>query len=314
MKKLLALFTLTAVLTGCGGGGGSSVSSAGGVDYTGNTSQATISASNGSILTSSALGNANSAQVLASQSEEGAEEAKFSNHIFVSGLMAGLKKDLENPVIDAYKSESATAAMKTYTGSATGNCGGSSSYSLSADSSTGVFSGTLTLVNLCENQVKINGAVSFSGKINISTEKIESLDFSLSRVNFTKNGNSATIGGTLNITGSSPLVVSSNFVIEENSKTYKLQDATIKIWDGVSYGQIELSGRFYDHDHGYVDVVTNTRFKVSNSSYWPYDGKLTITGNNSSATITANNSTTYTVVITESNIVTSTTTHNWSEL
>jgi ATP-dependent Clp protease ATP-binding subunit ClpA len=125
---------------------------------------------------------------------------------------------------------------------------------------------------------------------------------------------SATIGGTLHITGSSPIVVTANFVVEENSKTYKLQDTTIKIWDGVSYGQFELSGRFYDHDYGYVDVVTNTRFKVSNSSYWPYDGKLTITGNNSSATITANNSTTYTVVITENNTVTDTTTHNWSEL
>jgi hypothetical protein len=313
MKRILTLFALAFLLTSCGGGG-SSVSSAGGVDYTGNTSQATISASNGSILTSGALGNASSTQVFASQSEKGAEEAKFSNHMFVSGLMAGLKKDLENPVMDAYKSESATAAMETYTDSATGNCGGSAAYSISADTTTGIFSGTITLSDLCENQVKVNGTVSFSGKINITTEKLEYFDFNLNRVNFTQNGDSATIGGTLHITGSSPIVVTANFVVEENSKTYKLQDTTIKIWDGVSYGQFELSGRFYDHDYGYVDVVTNTRFKVSNSSYWPYDGKLTITGNNSSATITANNSTTYTVVVTESGTVTSTTTHNWSEL
>jgi hypothetical protein len=230
--------------------------------------------------------------------------------------MAGLKKDLENPVIDAYKSESATAAMKTYTGSATGNCGGSAAYSINADTTTGVFSGTMSFTNLCENQVKVNGAVSFSGKINISTEKIESLDFSLSRVNFTKNGNSATIGGTLKITGSSPLVVASNFVVEENSKTYKLQDATIKIWDGSTRSILDLSGRFYNHDFGYVDIVTDetVKFKIYNSSFWPYMGKLTISGNNSSATITANNSTTYTVVVTESGTVTSTTTHNWSEL
>ena len=78
MKRILTLFALAFLLTSCGGGG-SSVSSAGGVDYTGNTSQATISASNGSILTSGALGNASSTQVFASQSEKGAEEAKFSN-------------------------------------------------------------------------------------------------------------------------------------------------------------------------------------------------------------------------------------------
>jgi len=313
VKKLFAFIIFSVLLTGCGGGG-SSVSSVGGVDYTGNTSQATISSSNGSILTSGALGNASSTQVFASQSEEEVERVKFSNHMFISELMTGFEKDLEAPVLNSYRSESVTAAMETYTGSATGNCGGSSSYSLSADSSTGVFSGTLTLVNFCENQVLVNGTISFSGKINITTEKLEYFDFNLNSVNFTQNGDSATIGGTLHITGSSPYVVTANYVVKENDKTYKLQDATITIWDGSSYGQIELSGRFYDHDHGYVDVVTNTRFKVSNSGYWPYDGKLTITGNNSSATITANNSTTYTVVVTESGTVTSTTTHNWSEL
>lgn len=314
MKKLLTLLVSTFLLVGCGGGGSSSVSSAGGVDYTGITSQATISSTNGSILTSGALGNAAASQVFASQSGEDVEQAKFSNHVFISELMTGFKKDLEDPVLNSYRSESVTAAMETYTGTATGNCGGSSSYSLSADSSTGIFSGTLTLTNLCENKVVVNGSVSFSGKINTTTEDLEYFDFNLNSVSLAKDGVNATIGGTLHIAGSAPYVITANFVVNENSKTYKLQNATIKLWDGVSYGQLELTGRFYDHDYGYIDMVTNNRFKVSNNSYWPYEGELKITGNNSTATITANNSTAYTIVITENNVVTSTVTHFWSDL
>ena len=47
---------------------------------------------------------------------------------------------------------------------------------------------------------------------------------------------------------------------------------------GVNFVDISVTGRYYDHDHGYVDVSTEGPFRFYEDENGPSSGKLVLTG------------------------------------
>jgi hypothetical protein len=72
----------------------------------------------------------------------------------------------------------------------------------------------------------------------------------------------------------------------------------IGIVQEVSSELLNMRGKFYHPDYGYVYLTTQTPLSISNTDLWPSAGTLIATGANSSKVkLTATSSTTYSIEI-----------------
>ena len=97
---------------------------------------------------------------------------------------------------------------------------------------------------------------------------------------------------------------------------YKIENFNINLTNGAGYVDADLSGRYYDPNHGYIDISTPTPLQISGTDYWPSSGVFHAEGNNDSATFTALSKTTYQLDIDTNDDGTSdiTTTGSWDDL
>jgi len=73
-------------------------------------------------------------------------------------------------------------------------------------------------------------------------------------------------------------------------KTYLLDNFRISIQDWGYYAAFDISGRYYDHDDGYVTMATPIAFAIMSYSSYPYTGQFIVYGRNGTkARITAIN-------------------------
>jgi YVTN family beta-propeller protein len=184
-----------------------------------------------------------------------------------------------------FTSESDSVAIRavvTETDTVNGECGGSASYTISVDDQTGQFSGNFTYSSYCSLDVVISGSVSFSGQVNINTGDIESFSFSFSNLTVTSDGDSLTLDGDVSfeITGSQA-TITIDMLVKDNTtaKVYWLSDWTMTFTEEADHVVFQMSGHYYDPDHGYVIISTPVPFVVYYGEDGPREGQLVITGN-----------------------------------
>ena len=193
-------------------------------------------------------------------------------------LQVDLSSVSGGPIIGATQSES---------GSVSGSCGGTASYTIQVDDQTGVFSGNFSFNNYCNDGVIISGTTNFSGTFDLSDPNNPTFEtVTLTFTNLTTG--SATLDGTIVVDlSSSPTIVTFNALLKDNStgKVYKVQNYTMEITEesdiGGNYVEVEISsGEYYDPDYGYVIVSTDPTapFKIYDSDEWPSSGILIVTG------------------------------------
>jgi hypothetical protein len=79
----------------------------------------------------------------------------------------------------------------------------------------------------------------------------------------------------------SPMRMTMSFILQDNNlnKTYRYENFVYEYAQGVGYEDITLTGRYYDHDYGYVDITTESPLRINEYDLWPSTGTIIATGN-----------------------------------
>jgi hypothetical protein len=265
----------------CGGGGGSSDGTAA-LAYTGATTPAFLTVENSETLIGESFRGALTSDSMvpftAMALTTAVDETTPVSNPIALDLQAAFVASLHQVVGTSQEGGTAaiaTAAMQTST--VNGDCGGSASYSVNYNEASGIFSGSFSYYGFCSGGVNLSGSASFSGRMDISTGFFDYFSFTFSSLTTSVDGFSNTISGTLecDLQGSD-ITTTVDMVVQQSpgGQICWLNNYTVQ----VTGSQMELSGRFYDPVHGYVDFVTLTPLTISESSQFPSSGLMEFTG------------------------------------
>ncbi|NNG45957.1 MAG: hypothetical protein HKM86_02430 [Deltaproteobacteria bacterium] len=291
--SLVGGFLTVFLLVGCGGGGGSSES-----PYTGVTSQAELTQDNVVDVTTEAYqaGDlAASAVIPLDRSEPARYEAGSPRAIALVRLLQGVAERARIPVSSPSYSLSENAAspmdVVTVSDTITDGFGGTAIFSLTLDTVTGDFTGTFTFTGWHgEGGALISGTTSVTGHFDESADEFTEIRFTFHAVTMVDGLASVTLTGTVELSIS---VLSSSATVElylqESGigKTVWIHGYTVTMTEGPDvnpvdgipdYTDVDVSGRIYLHDYGYVDVSTPTPFRFNSGSTYPDSGVLQVDG------------------------------------
>jgi hypothetical protein len=293
---VVALGLMTIVATGGDGGGGGG---GGGITYTGITSQATIDDTNAVDLSVGPYQGCDTGMAFGTF---GAVQTAEHNQIGASRVLKLAQTSAEAILqvdVNAPPGVVVSGAVVTESDTIPGDCGGNASYTIEVDDVTGEFSGTMNFNDYCSEGITLSGRTSFSGKFDVDTENFLRISLSLHTVSVTLDSDSFTTSGSISFNfQASPSTATIDIRIRDNStgKVYWANDYTITIVEESGYVEVEMSGRYYDPDYGYVDFHTDTPFRIDDGDEWPSAGVLTVEGEGGTkAQLTALSSTTYRV-------------------
>ena len=283
--KKAALFSgilwVLMLLVSCSGG---STGAPPTLNYTGVTTPVTIDAENaGTLLVGAYEGGllASVFNILGAAQAESSQSSPLPRMLVLTGSFEAFLAEL-----DLQPQASAPYAGAIITDSETlyGNCGGSVYYDVGLDSIFGDFSGTADFREYCDASnpdLVLDGITDFAGDYGVFSLEIDDFTFIFRDLSVTSSAGSYILNGSLNGSASAARAdITTSSVLQDvaTGKTYWLKDFAIKAYRGNGFVDIELNGRYYDHDHGYVDVITDEPFRVYDYEDWPASGMLAMEG------------------------------------
>jgi len=277
---VIFLGIISIIGTGGGGGGGSAPPP---ITYSGLTTQAEITDANAELFAAGAFGAGRTGTTF---SDMGAVEKSGDGDISsfrIFSISQVLKDAVLQVDLSSITSPPFIGASKSSTED--GPCGGTVSYSIQYNETTGVFSGTFTFKSYCDSGVVISGSTTVSGTINLGTSMIEDIHFKFTNL----SDGSSTLRGDLYMDFTvSPIRIDYDTYLKDNATNtvYWAQDYVIKITEGVDvdgdYLDVEInSGNYYEPDYGYVTITTPTPFRIYVSDLYPREGVMVATGTGS---------------------------------
>jgi hypothetical protein len=280
-------FILLAACSG-GGGGSDNISSA----YTGKTTQAEITDDNAQTIAENSFENIMDTQnlpvdavIMGMISDKSTGIAAGSKSILLSKTVLNL---IENDNISATQEASISAVLER-SDIVYGHCSGQVSYQISINTQTGMFDMTMGFDNYCEQGVTMDGGMQADGQVQLDeNDQVTSFQMSLSFNGFTVADifGSATIEGSFDVSGAeSYLALTMDMVAKNNlnQKTYWIDNFSLDVNDHSSYSTVDMQGRFYDYDYGYVDMDTTTMFKIYYGDDNPSEGVMVLKGKENTA-------------------------------
>lgn len=284
-KILLAGLTITLISCGGGGGGGTSYPN---IQYSGVSTEATITDANAPdfpvpmLEGSTSSSEANPFAIISSSKAQSAQHSSMLNI---------LSEQIKSDVL-AQQNNTGSNLVTAATQSENGTCDPNPGSITITDNSTSTnLSGSFTYNNYCISNlgsssiddITLHGKISYSGTLFLSgnqpvfqsmTITVEYLKFTVGSISEEFSGSmTITFDGTTfnNITG---LTVSTNF--KANGLTYKIENLVIN-----ASSVLNVSGRFFHPTHGYVDVTTTSNFtKVGVNPDEYCGGSLRLEGSN----------------------------------
>lgn len=290
MRTLSGIVLLTIMLSACGDSGGG-----GGITYTGVTTQATISDTNATTLSTTAyqggrVGSASSTIGIVQDSQNG--QISHSRTLVTIQVLEKTFREIDLTPMSSV----IVGAVVSVNDTISGDCGGNVAYSISADDQTGDFTGQFTFNNYCSDNDTLSGSASVSGQIDMDTEEITSLNLSINNLTISSGGDSFTIAGNIALNlSSSPITVTMSLLLRDDTgKVYWVKDFSMTFTEQVGFIEINMTGRFYHPDYGYVDLSTPTPLSINSSDDYPSSGVLVLSGSgNTKVRLTADSSTTF---------------------
>jgi hypothetical protein len=272
---LLLLF-----LTSCGGSSGGSSS---GISYTGLTTQATVDQNNAEELSTGAYSGGSTGSAIGGTLgviQTGQPEPEgYPRVLKVAQVLEGTldKVDFMSRAYGTFVGEVYTESEKIY-----GACGGSASVTVSIDDQTGYFSGRMNFNKYCDMEITISGGVDLSGKFDLYAEELTEFTMSFDNLTSTSASDSVTLKGDIslvNVTAYGGTMIM-NMTMQDNStkETFRLVDYKIVVTEQFDSIGIDISGRYYDPNYGYVDISTPTLFRIYEGNENPSKGVLVVTG------------------------------------
>jgi hypothetical protein len=276
----------TCFLSACGGGGGGG-SDAAGLSYSGLEAPAEITAGNAQEIASSAYSLGSTGVALTGiaalkDNEQTEMEAGRPFLVDVTGVFIDVVEEIDFSE-DANNNQ--TAAFISESGSIPGGCGGSTFYSITLDDVSGEFSGRLTFQAFCSEEITINGPASFSGIIDMATGELEAFHLGIGSITGISGSESYTMEGDMDFDISSvPAVMVMDMLMRDDNlgKIYRLENCQMEITEYSDHLGVEISGRVYDPDYGYVNLTMPSPFLIGLYDDNPYSGQLLLTGENGS--------------------------------
>jgi hypothetical protein len=286
MVLVLSAFLLSMFLSSCGGGGGGDGGGPPGISYTGVATPAPIDGNNAVDLSTGAYqgGNTGGAVSVLGAVQTGGSEGTSSPRTLK--VCRALEDSLRRVDLMSRSGGIPVGAVYEETGTVDGDCGGSASYTITVNDVTGEFSGSFNFDNYCSYGVTLSGNVTFSGDVDVNTGYLETFTFSFNNLTCTSGSDSFTLDGDIScdVVNDSSITVSMDMFLKDNNteKVYWAKNHTMTWTEGAGYMEFEWSGRYYDPDHGYVVVSTDTAFVIYDGDDWPSEGVLVITGDTGS--------------------------------
>jgi len=298
LSRLLALLSMTAFfVTGCGGGGGGGTS---GITYSGVTTAAEVSQTNAADLADTAIYGATSSDTFV-LSQAPISDTGEQNGVYPLKLAKTLTSVANRIDYDAMPTELSNKAKQSYSDTMPGMCAGSARISMSIDDVSGNFSGSMTFSNLddCDGVI-LNGPVTLSGSINLSTFDFTTMTFNFKQLSSTTDQGTETLSGTVVVQtiGLFGYQSTMNMVFQDNTdKTFKLENYVTTLDESSDPATATITGRAYHPEYGYVNITTPTTLQIHSFDDNPYAGVIQLTGANGSA----GSSTKATVTFTDNN-------------
>jgi len=293
---LLSSFLLfSVILGGCGGGGGGTGGGANPIDsipYTGQTTQAMITAESAGPLSiggylggvaGNDLGSAAPLRREAGPSEPETRRGATGLDTYLSVMNA--TKRILHAALPAGAGQARAMTPETWTDN--GTCGGHAEYSIDANTSTGDFSGTITFVDYDDCESVLSGEFVVSGHYDPYSMMFTRLTISIFSFRTTSVGS----GETVSICGTiaTEAIVNGETTrlnMRERNAVTKLvfwyRDYVITTSSPGSYIETTVTGRYYDPDRGYADLLTvnplRTYYENNMWNDYPSEGMLTASG------------------------------------
>ena len=301
MASISSMILLGMFLVACGGDGGEGGVSPFVISYTGLTTQATIDENNAEDLSTGAFIGYIAGSAVGLESVQSAGQERIGQPLTLR-LPQALEEALHRLDITSHLGGAVVSAILCESRTLDGDCGGSAYGYVCVDNVSGSFDGYFVFYSYCSEDVTISGRLDFSGRVDLSTLDFLQLSFSFENVTFGTGADSLTLAGTISYDyTSSPVSATMDMRCRDNStgKVYWVADYTIYMTEGPGYVDVEISGRYYDPDCGYVEVNTEEPLRVYDGDDWPSDGALVVIGDTGSeggstmARLAALSSTTY---------------------
>jgi len=294
---LSGLFLSCLLFASCGDGGGGS---GGGLQYTGEKTQAPLDSTNAVDITSTAFQGVNTGSAVNilgfPKNEETVQESSSGSRVF---LLSQLMEDSIQKIdfLQATKNKMNPAMTNTSFGEVPirsepvsfsqdipGSCGGSANFNFNIDSQTGDFNGTFTYNDYCDDATTLSGSVTVSGQINVNnTSEFFSLTITISSLTVNSGSDSFTTAGSMeiNFSGSSTSLTLDLLLNDTTlDKMFWLNNYTMTSTSGAGFVDISITGRFYHPDHGYVDISTSTPLRINGADDFPSSGIIIAVGSN----------------------------------
>jgi len=302
IKKVLwysvsfSLVLLVMLFNACGGGGGGSTET-GGISYSGLTTRAVITEDNAEeIVVAAYSGSYSPSQAVRNESE------KIS---LGEPLCLTLSQLLQDAFIQITISNNLERDIVSDSGSIQGDCPGDpgyASYTISVNTITGDFEGTMSFIDYCSNGVSFSGDVTFNGQIDPNTLEYDYISMTFYNTSMSYLGESATIQGDISYTylTSTSVNISMDLLLQDNTtdRVYWYDDVVITAEYYSSYFDFQVTGTFYYPDYGYVIITTPSFFRFYYGESYPPSGVMVATGeDNASAKLTALSGATYQVEV-----------------
>lgn len=294
---IITLFCLTGSLTGCGGGGSSSTQSGTLVDpastYKGNTAKAVPAEANAEDLAMGGFTGAEFASSIrvAKASDSKTSRASVDRPAFQAAqvLKQSVRRmELPRKADQIRKAERSSAKSSKTLGRTSsfqiaGESGGTASYTLEINDTTGSFFGTIVFRGFTSNGLVIDGTTETLGTFDANRQEFSRLTLSFKTLTMRSTDFTIDLSGVLswgfNFAASTE-TLSMNMVLREqaSSKTYWFNNYELATVYGGNSLTRTISGRYFDHDHGYVDLTTRTPLVVRYSDQLPSQGSLAFSG------------------------------------
>ena len=168
-------------------------------------------------------------------------------------------------------------AVETRSGTLTGDCGGRLSYSIDFIAKSGNFNGSFSFDNYCDHGITISGETDIDGTYAIDSGDISTAHFSFGDL----ADGTITLEGEISIDFLYPpttATFSAHSKDIESGQAYWIKDYSMNITEFADYVEIEIFGRFYHPDHGFVNLTTTEPFIVHDEDDWPTSGLFVIQG------------------------------------
>lgn len=297
LTTITTLFCLTVSLAGCGGGGGGAQSGTV-VDpapaFKGSTARAVPTEANAEDL---AMGGfvgtevATSIHSVAKTSGSGSATAGDNHAPFqaVQVLKQAVRRMALPRKAAQLRAATPTAAKvsksvgRTNSFQLEGDNGGTASYTLEINDSTGSFFGTIVFRGFTANGLVIDGTSETLGTFDANQQDFSRLTLSFKTLTMRSTNFTIVLTGALswgfNFAASTETLSMNMVLLEQvSAKTYWFNNyELVTVYGGSSFTRT-ISGRYYDHDHGYVDLTTRTQLAVRYSDQLPSKGCLAFSG------------------------------------